>query len=271
MNTGKTNRCTASHSMARFSRLGPAILLSLGSLLGGPASAATVSDSLAALDYVAGFNETNNVEIQPIVVAGSPFLDIRDFAGLSGCIRFPAGSVISIRCSADQLAAFFMDLGNQDDIVIVNEENAVLTGYQLAVNAGLGDDSLTGGNEDDEFLGGSGSDLLDGNGGIDLLYGEAGDDRMLGGNGGDYLNGSSGNDIMYGEAGNDTLDGGSYDDFLDGGSGTDTLIGGSGGDRIHAVDGVRDTIDCGLGRDTVRADFLDAVDSNCENVTRISL
>lgn len=233
--------------------------------------AATISDTPSVLDYDAGFNEVNTIEIKPNIVSGNPVLDIRDFAGLSGCTPFPTGSVISIRCAAGDLVFFPMQLDNQNDTLVVNETVATLGGYQLSVQAGLGDDDLTGGIEEDQFFGGSGSDFLNGEGGIDALYGEAGDDDLLGGNGTDQLYGGSGNDTMYGEAGNDTLDGGSYDDFLDGGTGADILRGGSGGDRIHAVDGTRDTIDCGLGRDIVRADPFDSIDDNCESVTLISL
>ncbi len=252
----------------------PARLLlaaAIGLLIQHASFAATVSGAGGSvLEYDAGLNETNNVEIKPNIVAGQPVLDLRDFAGLSGCTRFPSGSVISIRCEADQLVFFSMELDNKNDVLVVNEANAILTGYSLFVNGGLGDDDITGGSEEDEFYGGSGNDLLIGEGGIDALYGEAGDDRLIGGNGSDQLDGGTGNDILFGEAGADRLDGGSFDDFLDGGSGQDTLRGGSGGDRIHAVDGERDTIDCGLGRDIVRADPIDFVDRNCEDVTRVT-
>ncbi len=242
----------------------------LGLLIQQAGFAATVSgDGGFLLEFDAGFNEVNKVEIKPVEVAGLPVLDIRDFAGLSGCPRFPAGSVISIRCDARNLVFFSVELDNQDDILEVNESLAVLTGYSLAVNGGLGDDDIIGGAEDDQFYGGSGNDLLIGEGGIDGLYGEAGDDRLVGGDGNDQLVGGSGKDILYGEAGADSLDGGSFDDFLDGGPGLDSLRGGTGDDRIHAVDGERDTIDCGLGRDIVRADPIDIVDRNCEDVTRV--
>ncbi len=243
----------------------------LGLLVQSASFAATVSGAGGlVLEYDAGFNETNDVELKPNIVAGKPVLDIRDFAGLNGCTRFPSGSVISIRCPADQLVFFSIELDSRNDVLVVNEANAVLTGYSLFVNGGLGDDDITGGSEEDEFYGGSGNDLLIGEGGIDALYGEAGDDRLIGGSGSDQLDGGSGTDILFGEAGADRLDGGSFDDFLDGGSGQDTLRGGSGDDRIHAVDGERDTIDCGLGRDIVRADPIDFVDRNCEDVTRVT-
>jgi hypothetical protein len=234
-----------------------------------PATAADIVDFPSALQYEARIGEVNNVEIKPRTLAGNTVLDVRDFAGLRGCAPQP-GSVISIRCdNADQLRFFSMEMDNQDDILIVNESELTLSGYQLYVRGGLGSDDLTGGSEDDEFYGDAGNDLLVGEGGTDILYGETGDDRLLGGDGVDKLDGGSGNDILFGEAGRDVLDGGSFDDHLNGGSGTDTLRGGSGSDFINAVDGERDTIDCGLGRDTVRADQFDVVDRNCEDVSRI--
>ena len=53
----------------------------------------------------------------------------------------------------------------------------------------------------------------------------------------------------------------------DGGDGRDRIDAGRGNDVIYSRDGVRDTIDCGTGRDTVVADTVDRV-TNCEKVTR---
>jgi Ca2+-binding RTX toxin-like protein len=56
------------------------------------------------------------------------------------------------------------------------------------------------------------------------------------------------------------------EDRIDGGSGTDQLTGGPGDDSINAIDGKRDTVDCGPGRvDTARVDPVDRV-KNCERV-----
>jgi hypothetical protein len=46
------------------------------------------------------------------------------------------------------------------------------------------------------------------------------------------------------------------------------LSGGKGNDTILAVDGTRDVVDCGPGKDTVDADKKDAVAKNCEHVQR---
>jgi Ca2+-binding RTX toxin-like protein len=116
-----------------------------------------------------------------------------------------------------------------------------------------------GNNGNNTLIGTSRADMLLGNGGNDTLRGKAGADRLDGGKGADNLNGGPGNDTVNGGPGNDTLDGG---------AGIDHLLGGPGRDTIKVRDGVRDFIGCGGGVDTVIADLLDSVPSDCESVTR---
>ena len=52
----------------------------------------------------------------------------------------------------------------------------------------------------------------------------------------------------------DELDGGAGNDLIAGGPGVDGIFGGAGQDVIRAVDGVRDSIDGGPGRDTAHVD-----------------
>ncbi|MDQ3723238.1 MAG: hypothetical protein M3376_09280, partial [Actinomycetota bacterium] len=63
------------------------------------------------------------------------------------------------------------------------------------------------------------------------------------------------------------LDGGAGNDRLTGGFDPDILRGGRGRDRLVAVDGARDILDCGPGRDTAIVDRKDRV-RNCERVER---
>lgn len=90
--------------------------------------------------------------------------------------------------------------------------------------------------------------------------------RVKGGAGNDTLTGSPRGDVLDGELGDDTLDGGDGNDVLEGGFGSDTITGGRGSDSIsggpgkdtlNARDNENDTINCGLGRDTVTADASD--------------
>jgi hypothetical protein len=123
---------------------------------------------------------------------------------------------------------------------------------------GDGGDLLKGGAGDDCLEGGAGNDVLDGGDGADRLSGASGNDRLIGGKGNDKLTGGKGNDRLTGGSGNDTLSPG---------AGRDTISGGAGNDTINSVDGVRETVDCGPGRDTVRADRRDRL-KHCEKVTR---
>jgi hypothetical protein len=160
-----------------------------------------------------------------------------------------------------------------------------------------GSDQLCGASNDDLFLGASGNDSLSGATGRDTLEGGAGNDTMNGGSGNDTLKGGAGNDTtgnVKGSicsnnslAGNDRVDGGAGSDKLDGGPGADvviggtgndnlvggpgkdTLSGGTGSDTLAAVDGARDVIDCGAGKDTAIVDAVDVV-KGCEKVKRRS-
>jgi hypothetical protein len=112
-----------------------------------------------------------------------------------------------------------------------------------------------------------GRNVLTGTAVGDLLRGLAGNDVLKGMAGDDCLVGGAGNDTLDGGAGNDTLDGGAGNDKLIGGSGNNKLVGGAGNDTINARNGKKDTVQCGKGRDTVKADRLDKL-SGCEVRTR---
>jgi hypothetical protein len=91
----------------------------------------------------------------------------------------------------------------------------------------------------------------------DRLTGTSGNDKLLGNGGNDTLNGRAGSDCLYGGSGKDKLSGGSGNDKLKGGSGKDSYDAGSGNDSIDAKDGVKETIRCGRGKDSVKADAGD--------------
>jgi len=116
-------------------------------------------------------------------------------------------------------------------------------------------------------------------GGDDTLYADDtyyffDGNTLDGGPGDDHLVGGFGQDVLDGGPGNDTLTGGASKDLLVGGPGRDRIDGGGGGDVIRARDRERDSIVCGkngygaAGRDTVYADRVDAVASDCEIVRR---
>jgi Ca2+-binding RTX toxin-like protein len=120
-----------------------------------------------------------------------------------------------------------------------------------------GDDSIQS-DTGDRADGGDGNDTLFGTG---LLLGGVGDDRLSVGFGTDRgrADGGPGNDFITGAEGPDSIAGG---------SGTDRMSGRGGNDSIRARDGVRDTVRCGAGRDSVSADRGDNVSRDCERVRR---
>ena len=160
------------------------------------------------------------------------------------------------------------------------------------------DDRLTGTNGDDEILALSGRDFVNARGGSDVVHGGYGADGswfsrggLMGDSPGMSVNSKrDGDDSIFGGDGSDSLYGFGGDDLLVGGGGTDyifaeefrtrlghpgvarsknpgkdTVSAGAGGDHIEAVDGRRDVIACGDGKDAVWYDEdLDTVSSDCE-------
>jgi Ca2+-binding RTX toxin-like protein len=98
--------------------------------------------------------------------------------------------------------------------------------------------------------------------------GGAGPDRLTGLALGDSLRGLGGDDVLIGLGGADCLTGGTGNDSLRGDAGVDRFDGGAGNDAINSRDDVRETVNCGLGRqDRVTADRVDRV-IDCEVIRR---
>lgn len=118
------------------------------------------------------------------------------------------------------------------------------------VNAGDGNDTVTGGHH---------IDFLNGQGGDDILVGLENSDYLDGGEGNDLLRGGDGTDVLTGGAGDDVLEGGADYDIIIGSAGADTIIGGAGTDLLTGGEGAdrfvfRDGDFGGLDDDT--ADFI---------------
>lgn len=139
-----------------------------------------------------------------------------------------------------------------------------------------GDDRIDGTASGDSLFGLQGNDVLNGQANDDCLFGGVGSDRLSGAAGDDRLLGDDasdavpGNDRLFGNAGNDLLVGGPGRDRLRGGAGRNRLRGGSGNDRLNALNGRRDRVNCGKGRDRARVDSFDRV-RGCEQVRRSAL
>lgn len=129
-----------------------------------------------------------------------------------------------------------------------------------------GNDALAGDDDNDKVIGGSGADRVSGGDGRDELFGGIGDDRLDGDTENDMVAGGAGNDRVLGSAGNDRLYGEAGRDRIVGGGGRNIIDGGTGNDSIEARNGERDRIACGTGRDRVRADRFDRLNS-CETVS----
>ena len=84
-------------------------------------------------------------------------------------------------------------------------------------------------------------------------------DSALGGR----LDGGSGDDTVTGGAPSETIIGGDGDDVITGNGGTDVIDAGAGNDRIDTRDGVAESVNCGVGTDTILADEADLL-TNCE-------
>ncbi|MEO1241804.1 MAG: hypothetical protein AAFX54_07835 [Pseudomonadota bacterium] len=142
--------------------------------------------------------------------------------------------------------------GGGNDRITGNSGANVISGNDGldTIDGGGGPDALSGERGHDSLSGSNGNDTLLGGAGKDVLSGGKGFDYLLGGDQGDILSGDELNDTLDGGGGSDTLNGGDGDDLILGGSGRDVIDGGSGEDSIDAAAG-DDTIDAGGGGDSV--------------------
>lgn len=97
------------------------------------------------------------------------------------------------------------------------------------------------------------------------IRGSSGSDRISGGRGNDTLTGLGGADCISGGVGNDRISGGNGNDTISGGAGRNRIAAGAGNDAINVRNHKRDTVNCGKGRDRVRADSVDKL-RGCERV-----
>ncbi len=249
------------------------------------------------LHYVGNGNELNTVSVEKWGPGRLLFTDrsvdrimIRN---VPDCRHRSPRSVV---CRpADDVSDMTFALGPRDDRLRIDARRTAGWILSIFVSAGPGDDSVRSRFEA----------LMDGESGDDRLAVPASDeevDTLTGGSGDDVLTGGW---SVEGGLGNDTLrrarflDGGPGRDrlfahrdgsFLRGGSGSDLLVGGpgastlgpipgggdygagSGNDRLDSVNGKTSDspIDCGPGRDRIRADRRDRL-LHCERVTRVRL
>ena len=110
------------------------------------------------------------------------------------------------------------------------------------MNAGRGDDTMTGLDGNDTLIGWEGDDIINGGKGNDKIQGDDGEDIAAGRKGNDKITGGKGGDTLLGNADNDNLAGGSGNDTLNGGDGNDTL-------SVNAADAGTDFLNGDTGSD----------------------
>jgi len=188
-------------------------------------------------------------------------------AAASGTRIYASSPMLAVEWVNDQVERVL--LGSGDDIVYLKK-----TGSTAArIDAGIGQDLLSYGNDGNEWVsavtvslltgtatgvagGIAGFEDLTGGDGGDTLTGDAGPNTIFGGAGGDVISGNAGNDVLYGEDGNDQISGGADADMLSGGGGTNTLAGGLGDDTyaFYAA-GASDTVNEAAGQGTDVLDY----------------
>lgn len=165
---------------------------------------------------------------------------VKDKVSIDG-MKIQTDSGKKLNVNVNDLKRIEVNAGAGDDAITINTDQATTkpSKYKVVINAGDGNDTVTGGfgNDvihgnagDDALNGGSGNDRLFGDDGADAILGASGDDLLDGGNGDDRLDGGDGADAILGDDGADVLRGGSGDDLLDAGSMGEDSDGGSGWD-----------------------------------------
>ena len=165
--------------------------------------------------------------------------------------RGTAGSRFVTNCPSSTPTSIAVVLSGGRDIWIDNRPDLQPAVDPIAINGGIGDDSINGASTGSESIsGGDGNDSINGDGGNDTISAGIGDDDLDDGDG----------RVLRQTAfpTGDTLIGGSGDDTLSISEGQDTAMGEEGNDRIVESDVLpeasrapfADTVDGGSGRDT---------------------
>lgn len=157
--------------------------------------------------------------------------------------------------------------GARDDLQQIENVEGTPFGDTL-----VGDDAsgtLTGGPGDDTLDGGGGADRLDGGEGRDTASyatrGSGADVSLAAGTGPDgdslasieNLRGGPGDDRLTGDDNGNRIDGAGGNDTITGLGGIDEFFGGDGDDSVFARDGLRESVECGSGRNKAEVDDSD--------------
>lgn len=242
----------------------------------------------AVVEYEAAAGEPNALELS----FGDGVAMLRDpGAAVSVGQSCASVSVHEAACRLDEAATagipprVAVRLGDLDDTLRIVGAFPLRT----RIDAGPGNDVVSGSPDSDELIAGPGDDQLNGGAGNDRLIGDAGRDSLLGGGGNDTLVATEPNaatDLFDGGEGRDAVSfedarvavvatlekggaggtpgeadvfadvedllGGAGDDRLTGDAGPNALFGNDGSDQLAGGPGA-DTLDGGRGADEIRA------------------
>jgi Tol biopolymer transport system component len=186
----------------------------------------------------------------------------------NGCLPIPGASAARLRARTAASSLSYklttVDIGH---VIKVRQTQSNAVGASTADSAASVAVAPDPARCSNVFVGTAKRDRLVGTKGGDRISGGRGNDRISGLGGADCLSGGAGNDRISGGAGNDTLSGGAGNDMISGGGGRNKVSAGSGNDRINVVNHKKDIVNCGKGRDSVRADRIDRL-RGCERVKR---
>jgi Ca2+-binding RTX toxin-like protein len=243
------------------------VLASLVLLLALPASAhaATLTNFGGTLTYTAAPGEDNDVAFTQGAMSVTVAASDSDPITATGCTgtnpTFTCAGVVKVVASG----------GDGDDAL----DASGLTTAGAALDGGPGDDQFRGGDGPDSIRGGDGIDRVTAAGDpLSISLDDLANDGTTGE--GDNIH-SDVEDIVAGTTQSATIVGSNAGNVIiaaggpaniTGGGGSDSLNGGLDDDTIDARDGYADRVACSGGTDTVKADQLDQVASDCETVTR---
>ncbi|NQV25636.1 MAG: pre-peptidase C-terminal domain-containing protein [Rhodopirellula sp.] len=194
---------------------------------------------------IIGSDSDNVIDISRVTSADFSFVDPDTLLGLQIFIDGDDGNdtIIGSRDLNDTLVG-----GNGADLI--NQNLTVVPTGNLTIDAGDGDDTVTGGTGNDNIDAGDGADVISGGDGNDTINGNDGNDSLTGDDGNDVIDAGDGTDTVDGGAGSDNINGMSGTDSLSGGADNDTIFGGSENDILEGGDG-DDFLNGQAGNDTV--------------------
>jgi Ca2+-binding RTX toxin-like protein len=142
---------------------------------------------------LSGASDDFSINLSSAFQGGSFFIGTTGVvAGFEGLQSYSGSQGVDVLYLSQTATPFddgqiFVELNAGDDILYCGVAG-------VSVDAGTGDDFVSGSSQADRINGGAGRDVLNGNAGLDDLFGGAGDDRLDGGAGADRLTGGAGND-----------------------------------------------------------------------------